>query len=926
MAAFVSGYLAPGVYDRTLLDPNVASLLGGLRIPIIIGTGQEQKLLLNQDMIRGSSASVDNKSSNEDVSSQADGSNTVFQVRYYPIVTGEGSGIVTNRVSDITAKVNKNPVPVTRIDGLNGLVTLQLPPAATDDVTITYYFKLTDTKVDNEDVSDQATGTNTTFYSHHKPITDGRGSGTPTTTITDIVAKVNSLLVTISEVNGTDGTVVLGTAPGASDTVTLSYYFNQYADTADLLPQNSLTSIVSVGDSPDLNNYIEGVDFIILDGNKIQWGAGSKLTVSSHTAGAVYFDDVQISTLLVDDRIIMQDLSSQFTGVESSCVVTYPPIVDGNGRDLITNDIISDPNSKVKVYVNGVEVDVTRVDGETGTVYLKAAPAPAARVEVSYWRSQLIDESYTVEVVTVGIAGTGTYKITTAVQGSLYNAKVTGYACVPTPTMMDSLGAHLKASKNKAVDEVVTLTFTSVTAFAVTSSNPAGSGTGVTNTGKTGQTYIDAVTGLQFTLTPDSNYASGDTIRITCHNDDVPGTRSGGPGTGDAGPFETGVSIANYVVQGVRVIVSDTANTASTDKTILQTFDKSGNEPAVGSTYYMSYYYQKDNFDPKIFTRFKDVANEYGVLDIGNAITLSAFLMMINGAVAVMCKQVLKETGEDTATDASYIQALKDIEKPINGVKPRVVHLTTTSASVISALKTHLAQMSSERRRSERTAFIGYAVGTEPQDAANFARALSYGRIVAVYPDGAVIALTDERGTESEYILDGSYIAAALAGLNVSTAYDAAEPMTRKTITGFKRLIRSMDEVQMDETASSGVTIIEDNAGIMKVRHALTTDIGNVFNKAPNIITIMDEVQIQARATLDQYIGQKFLPNTAGNVASTLAATMSALKEAAIIADYASVTATPSDTDPNYLTAEAFYKPVFELSYIRVTFNIRAKL
>jgi len=921
MAAFVSGYLAPGVYDRTLLDPNVASLLGGLRIPIVIGTGQEQKSLLNQDMVRGSSASVDNKASNEDVSSQADGANTVFQVTYFPIVTGEGSGIVTNRVSDITVKVNNNPVPVTRVDGLNGLVTLQIPPAATDSVSITYYFKLTDTKVDNENVSDQATGSNRTFYTHYKPITDGRGSGTPTTTITDVVAKVNSLVVTISEVNGTDGTVVLTNPPGGSDTVTLSYWFNQYADTFDLLPQNNLTSVLSVGDSPDLNNYIEGVDFIILDGDKIQWGAGFKLSVITHTSGSVYFDDTQISTLLVDDRIILEDVSSQFTGVENHCVVRYLPIVDGNGRDIVTDD-----PTKVKAYVNSTEVDVTRVDGATGTIYLKNIPAPATRVEVSYWRSELIDETYTLEVVTAGVAGVGTYKITTVVQGSLYNVKVTGYTSIVTPTMMDSLGAHLKANKNRAVDEVVTLTFTSATEFTVTSSNPDGTGTGTTTTGKTGHTFIDSITGLQFTITPDAGYSGGDTITLKCHNDDVPGTRSAGPGTGTAGPFETGVSITNYVIPGARVIVSDTANTVSADKTNIQTFDKAGSEPAVGSTYYISYYYQKDDFEPKVFTKFKDITSEYGDLAIGNAITLSAFLMMINGAVAVMCKQVLKETGEDTATDQAYIDALKEIEKPVNGIKPRVIHVTTTSQTVIAALKTHLAQMSSERRRSERTAFIGFAVGTEPQDAANYAKSLSYGRLVAVYPDGAIIGLTDERGVESEYILDGSYMAAALTGLNISTAYDVAEPMTRKTITGFKRLIRVMDEVEMDETASAGVTIIQDESGVMKVRHALTTDIGNVFNKAPNIITIMDETQIQARAALDQYIGKKFLPNTAGNVASTLAATLSALKEAEIISDYANVTAEPSDTDPNYLVAEAFYKPVFELSYIRITFNIRAKL
>jgi len=920
MAAFVSGYLAPGVYDRTLLDPNVASLIGGLRIPVIVGTANEEKLLLNQDMIRGSSASVDNKASNEDLSSQADGSNTVFQVLYYPIVTGEGSGIVTSRVSDVIVSVNNQPVPVVRVDGLNGLVTTQLPPKDNDTVTITYYFKLTDTKIDNEDVSAQADGSNVLFYTAHKPIVDGRGSGTPTTSITDVVVKVNGLLANISEVSGIEGTVTLLTAPAGGATVTVSYWFNEHSDTFDLLPQDKLTTVIQVGDSPDLANYVEGVDFIILDGNKIQWGAGYKIDIITHTTGAVYFED-QISVLLVDDHIIKEDVSSQFTGVENSCVVTYLPIVDGNGRDIITYD-----PQKVKAYINDVETTVIRVDGATGTIYLSTTPLITDVVEVSYYRNEMIDETYAIAVVTAGIAGTGTYKVSTQIQGSLYHVKMTNYTTTPTPTFMSSVGAYTKTSKNKAVDEVVTLTFTSATEFTVTSTNGSGSGSGATTSGKTGHTYIDAVTGLQFTITPDGTYQVGETIELTSHNDDVPGTRTGGPGTGDAGPFETGVSETVYTVPGIRLIVTDTENTASGDTTNVQTYDKAGNEPVVGSTYYMSYYYEKTDYTPKIFTRFKDITSEYGNMDIGNQITLTAFLMMINGAVAVMCKQILKEPGEQIAADQTYILALKELEKPVSGIRPRVIHLCTTSSSVISALKTHLAQMSSERRRSERTAFIGFAVGTEPQDAAQFARSLSYGRIVAVYPDGAVVALTDERGVESEYIVDGSYMAAAMAGLNVSTAYDVAEPMTRKTITGFKRLIRAMDDVEMDEAAAAGITIIEDQSGIMKIRHALTTDISNPFNKAPNIITIMDEVQIQARNALDQYIGKKFLPNTPGDVIGTLAATLSALKEGEIISDYANVTAEPSDFDPNYLVCEAYYKPVFELSYIRVTFNIRAKL
>jgi len=139
-------------------------------------------------------------------------------------------------------------------------------------------------------------------------------------------------------------------------------------------------------------------------------------------------------------------------------------------------------------------------------------------------------------------------------------------------------------------------------------------------------------------------------------------------------------------------------------------------------------------------------------------------------------------------------------------------------------------------------------------------------------------------------------------------------------------LTRILDEVEMDDVASGGVTVVFDDSGIIKIRHSLTTDMSNPFRKAPNIQGTIDEVQIQARSSLDQYIGTKFLPNTPAEVVSTLSATLSALKEADIISDYTNISAEPSESDPNYLQVEAFYKPVFELTYIRVTFNIRATL
>ena len=51
-------YIQPGVYSRTLTEANVASLIAGLRIPFIIGVGQEELEQDDLEMVRGSSSTL----------------------------------------------------------------------------------------------------------------------------------------------------------------------------------------------------------------------------------------------------------------------------------------------------------------------------------------------------------------------------------------------------------------------------------------------------------------------------------------------------------------------------------------------------------------------------------------------------------------------------------------------------------------------------------------------------------------------------------------------------------------------------------------------------------------------------------------------------------------------------------------------------
>ena len=98
--------------------------------------------LENSDIVEGSlSLSLKPKDTyTEDVSSQADGSNTVFSLTYTPVVSSPGSTKASRRPSDIEVRVNGVPVLVSGLEGSLGQVQLGSAPLEGDFVTVEYHF------------------------------------------------------------------------------------------------------------------------------------------------------------------------------------------------------------------------------------------------------------------------------------------------------------------------------------------------------------------------------------------------------------------------------------------------------------------------------------------------------------------------------------------------------------------------------------------------------------------------------------------------------------------------------------------------------------------------------------------------------------------------------------------------------------------
>ena len=463
--------------------------------------------------------------------------------------------------------------------------------------------------------------------------------------------------------------------------------------------------------------------------------------------------------------------------------------------------------------------------------------------------------------------------------------------------------------------------------FIVTSSVSSGSGsanvsllsaTGQGQDGTVGQTYRDLATGLTFTILPRAtgvNYPSGD---LTFKASKIV--------TSDA-------NLPVSSVKGVDLIVANTENLNAGDSASVESFKRTGEQPEVGDAYYSSYKYAKQDFTPRLFTKFSAVEATFGELDPTNPLTLAAYLAMSNGAIMVGLKQVKKDelmvNGEYTqASVIAYRDAVDEMAGEFaGGTNPDIlVPLRGDSLELYQYMARHSNIQSSIRYKSERTVIAGVGAGTKRRDAQNWATAIGETRFRLVYPDIAYVTITDAFGKDTRHLIDGTYLAAAWAGSVVAPTKDVATPWTNSRIFGFDSLARNNDAVQKNQLASAGITVLEDIPNAIKVRHGLTTDMSNIVTKTPTVIQIADEVQQLARQALDSFVGVKFLPTITSQIEGTLSMVMKDLVRKEIIAGYTGIAANVNPDDPTVAEVEAYYQPVFPLLYLVVTFNLRAQL
>jgi hypothetical protein len=975
----LESFVFPGVLVKTINEAAGASTAGDIRFPAFIGVSAEEVRVADFEMVRGSSAIADNLILDEAVTGTStstpsgytkgwiggvQGATKSFRVENFPIVTGDGTGRVATLPNQVIATVNGENVAVNAINGLTGQVDLVVIPKDTDDVRVNYYFKRRDTYIENEDLSTQVDGSQTAFKVNSWRIVKGDNSGSAATdddinstvqilynptpssnpgdefqrTVKVIEAKVNGLVVTISALDGANGLVTLAAAPTAGTTLTLTYFTNNWQDTYDILPAPVVNRVMRVGLSQDTSDFSIGVDCVLSGNNRLHWGNSYQVSEGLYTLGTTHLIDnivasiadtrvfgrvaIPVSPLLSGGSPVLDADGNQLND-GTSLVFTLPSSpVDGSGHGAATENS-SLLSAKVgNTFATATARDILSIDGDQITVK-GPAPTGSEKVYVTYYENNIVDDTWLLTIRVVGGAGVGKYTLSSLLHGNAL--EVTQNGGTVTPVYAGSGTPNIGVDPLIASVEQVTVTFDGIGGFTVTSklgpsfltNGRTGSDTTYNrNKGVLGKTYIDPTTGFRVSFA-DTGFAP--TVGQTVIYDIGDPTSSG-----TASLYITASASIVRVIPGMNLTVTDMTDTDVNNTVNIYSYNKSGSEPNNGDLYYVTFDKAKTDYTTRFLTNMRDVVRYFGPIDINNKISIAANLAFLNGARAVAIKQIRRATGQPDATDQAYIDGIDAFNEPLpNGLRPSMVQPLSTSSTVQSYLKTSNAIQSSIRYRNERTSVIGFAVGTTSDEVSQRCKNLATEKVTAIYPDGAIIGITDAYGNETEYIVDGSMIAAAVAGRDVSPVTDIATPLTNATIVGFKRLYRRLDNVTAALVANSGCTVLEEQTPVIRILMYLTTDMSTVLTRDPRIVEVKHFIQQGLRVALNRYIGSKNLPKMQPQIRDTVGSYFKQLKQNEIIVDFTGINVKQNESDPSTVDVEGYYSPVFPLNWIVVALNLR---
>lgn len=363
--------------------------------------------------------------------------------------------------------------------------------------------------------------------------------------------------------------------------------------------------------------------------------------------------------------------------------------------------------------------------------------------------------------------------------------------------------------------------------------------------------------------------------------------------------------------------VDDASTTSFTDDKADSTISAYPNQlPGIGDgdTITVQYNYADvEYYKPTLFTDFNDVISKYGEPFtstglISSKVSFGAKVAMVNGATRVVCQAV---SGGDWA---SAITALEEDEDST------VVIPLSGSASVHSLVASHCTSM--KQRNVFKTAVFGYdgVSGTvSATDLRTSAEGYNRNDIQVISP--AIFRYYNSY-LNREVEIGAQYVAPAVAGMRASRS--PADSLSRQVLAGFSSIGEKRSSVAMNSDAASGLFVVEQKGGVMRVRHDISTAPADVNTREFPVIL---QKYNMIRGILDVYdqgvIGKlKATQESLGAIQAMTSNYLSSLVNSGELGSYNGVSARFSTSDPTLVDVKWSYRPIYTIHYVSITIGL----
>jgi hypothetical protein len=439
----------------------------------------------------------------------------------------------------------------------------------------------------------------------------------------------------------------------------------------------------------------------------------------------------------------------------------------------------------------------------------------------------------------------------------------------------------------------------------------------VSGTGTLNGTFVYAYSYVNTTgesgLSPNSN-----TIVLAAQGTDLSNISVGPTGTTARNIYRA--PVVNGLIGQFTLVGTLNNNTATTltgeTASVTTTLPKVGiaNNQTVIVTYsFTDQFY----FEPTLFSDYDDITTKYGPAfdsdgNISSALSFAARIAFQNGASEIVLLASTSNADTDIALALSKLESDESIQ---------MIGVVSGGTSVHAALSAHLTAMGSQGRF--RMGVVGRDTVASPLTAQQLRDSQVYNNeaLIMVSP-GSFKTINPVSGRE--VLIGGQYAAAGVIGM--FAARDVHIPLTRKTVAGFTGVAdkRSVTEMALDSAA--GLMVIEEKNGVLRVRHGLTTAIGNVNTREASVVRAKYDMALRLRDTLDGIVGVVApVQDAPGIVSSLVTGVLSQLVSEQTISGFQNVKARLLASDLTTVEVKYEYTPAYPINNISVIFTINTQ-